>query len=205
MIKLVLARHGQTDYNFGHRLQGQTDRPLNETGIKQAEEQGKYLSKINFDVLISSDLKRSAMAAKNHSKLTGLNINLDPNWRERDFGKHSETKLTDLGYQNPTYDDMVHHFYECDCPNGETKKQFEERLKKGLKELCEKYKDKKVMLHTHGGVIMFILNILFNKERTFENSIAHKNGFISYLEIEENLKVTKSHLSFPVSEIKEYF
>lgn len=58
-MKLLLTRHGQTDWNIALKIQGTTDIELNETGIKQAEETREKLKSENIDVIITSPLKRA--------------------------------------------------------------------------------------------------------------------------------------------------
>ena len=49
---LYIIRHGKTDWNLKYKLQGKTDIPLNEEGIKMAREAGERYKDINFDVLL---------------------------------------------------------------------------------------------------------------------------------------------------------
>ena len=56
-MRLLLTRHGQTDWNVKGKIQGLTDIELNETGIKQAEDTREKLLNENIDVIISSPLK----------------------------------------------------------------------------------------------------------------------------------------------------
>lgn len=61
MIKLVLVRHGQSQWNLENRFTGWTDVDLSEKGIQEAKEAGKVLRKNNyhFDVAFTSCLKRA--------------------------------------------------------------------------------------------------------------------------------------------------
>jgi glucosyl-3-phosphoglycerate phosphatase len=86
IVKLVLWRHGQTTYNAERRFQGQSDVPLNEVGIRQAEEAGPYLSALAPDAIFSSDLSRAATTAAVLGRLTGLNVQFDKDLRERGGG-----------------------------------------------------------------------------------------------------------------------
>ena len=57
--KLVILRHGQTDYNKHHLMTGQADVPLNEAGEKQAIDAGRLLSGMRFDKVYASTLSRA--------------------------------------------------------------------------------------------------------------------------------------------------
>ena len=63
-MKLYLVRHGQTDWNLKRIAQGQTDIPLNATGIQQAEALRDKLQNYQFDICYASPLKRAAQTAQ---------------------------------------------------------------------------------------------------------------------------------------------
>jgi probable phosphoglycerate mutase len=86
IVKLVLWRHGQTRYNAERRFQGQSDVPLNEVGLQQAEEAAPYLAALKPDAIFSSDLSRAATTASVLGRLTGLPVQLDKDLRERGGG-----------------------------------------------------------------------------------------------------------------------
>lgn len=93
-MKLYLVRHGQTDWNIDNRLQGQVDNPLNNTGIRQAEELKKKLNSYSFDVCYCSPLKRAVQTAEiitdNRCKII-----FDDNLKERSFGNLEGEKPED--------------------------------------------------------------------------------------------------------------
>ena len=62
-MKLYIIRHGETSWNAEGRLQGQTDIPLNENGIRLAKITGEALKEVPFDLAISSPLKRARQTA----------------------------------------------------------------------------------------------------------------------------------------------
>ena len=59
-MKLYIIRHGETSWNAEGRLQGQTDIPLNENGIRLAKITCEALKEVPFDLAISSPLKRAS-------------------------------------------------------------------------------------------------------------------------------------------------
>ena len=81
----MLWRHGQTNWNVEHRFQGQTDIPLDETGVAQAEYTAKRLVTLRPDAIFASDLSRAQQTAAALSVLAGLPVTLDKDLRER-FG-----------------------------------------------------------------------------------------------------------------------
>ena len=60
---LYIMRHGRTDWNVRHKLQGRTDIPLNDEGRMMAAEAGKQYSDIHFDICYSSPLERAKETA----------------------------------------------------------------------------------------------------------------------------------------------
>ena len=79
-------RHGQTTWNAERRFQGQSDIPLDETGQAQAERAARLLAALRPDLIVSSDLSRAASTAAPLARLTGLEVTLDKDLRERHGG-----------------------------------------------------------------------------------------------------------------------
>jgi probable phosphoglycerate mutase len=81
-----LWRHGQTVWNAERRFQGQSDIPLDQTGEAQAERAARLLAALSPDMIISSDLSRASGTAAPLARLTGLQVILDKDLRERHGG-----------------------------------------------------------------------------------------------------------------------
>ena len=82
-VRLVLWRHGQTQWNVEGRFQGQSDIPLDPEGEQQAERAARLLAALQPKAIYSSDLLRAAATAAPLARLTGLPVILDKDLRER--------------------------------------------------------------------------------------------------------------------------
>jgi probable phosphoglycerate mutase len=87
VTRLIVWRHGNTDWNAGNRVQGQTDVPLNDLGRQQAVDAAELLVRLRPAVIVASDLQRAADTAAALAALTGLPVNYDKRLRERFFGE----------------------------------------------------------------------------------------------------------------------
>jgi glucosyl-3-phosphoglycerate phosphatase len=85
--RLVLLRHGQTDYNLAGRMQGHLDSQLTDTGRAQAVTVAPEIARMAPDLLISSDLRRAIDTADIVGAATGLPVKLDPRLRETHLGE----------------------------------------------------------------------------------------------------------------------
>ena len=63
-MKLYLVRHGETSWNIERKVQGQTDIPLTETGVRQAEKVREELKDVAFDICYCSPLMRAKRTAE---------------------------------------------------------------------------------------------------------------------------------------------
>ncbi len=84
--RLVMLRHGQTEFNVGSRMQGQLDTELSELGRAQAVAAAEVLGKRQPLLIISSDLRRAYDTAVALAEHTGLPVRTDPRLRETHLG-----------------------------------------------------------------------------------------------------------------------
>ncbi|MBR0040718.1 MAG: histidine phosphatase family protein [Oscillospiraceae bacterium] len=83
---LYIMRHGKTDWNAAHRLQGLTDIPLNDEGRHMAERAREEIRDVPFDVCYSSPLRRARETAEIVLRGRGVPILTDDRLREMSFG-----------------------------------------------------------------------------------------------------------------------
>lgn len=99
--RLIVWRHGNTDWNAGKRVQGQTDVPLNELGRQQAVDAADLLVRLRPTALVASDLSRAADTAAALAALTGLSVSYDERLRERFFGAWEGLTMAEVTQTRP--------------------------------------------------------------------------------------------------------
>lgn len=93
--RLLLLRHGQTAWNLEQRVQGQTDVPLDDTGMLQAEKVAPVIAAMRPAFVRSSDLSRARVTAEKVADAAGLEVQVDRRLREFDLGERAGTTLSD--------------------------------------------------------------------------------------------------------------
>lgn len=142
---IYLVRHGQTDWNLQHRVQGRADIELNQTGISQAEELARKLSNVKFDVCFCSPLKRALKTAQTIHK---GKIIIDNRVIERGNGElEGRTDWKELGVN---FNDPNEKRFKI-----ETLPELQKRLISFWNEIMEKYPDQNVLVVTHAGFAMW--------------------------------------------------
>ncbi|GBG39938.1 glucosyl-3-phosphoglycerate phosphatase [Mycobacterium montefiorense] len=110
--RLVMLRHGQTDFNAGSRMQGQLDSALTELGRAQAGAAAEVLGKLQPLLIVSSDLHRAYDTAIKLGERTGLQVRADTRLRETHLGDwqgltHSEVDAQAPGARSTWRDDAT--------------------------------------------------------------------------------------------------
>lgn len=146
MINLIIVRHGKTDWNNQHRLQGATNIPLNEAGENDAKNLSSEIGKMHIDVCLCSPLDR---AHKTAQILAGdLPIVINDNLIERTFGEFEGVVVDD---------NLIHTMWNYDLNYGEKGvESIRECLKRAeqiLSKIQQEYNNKTVLIVTHASLI----------------------------------------------------
>lgn len=155
-MKIYVVRHGQTDWNVLKLCQGQINIPLNEKGIEQAKITKEKLEKEKIDLIITSPLDRAKKTADIINEDRNIEIIKDARLIERDLGEFEKAKMDSFDHKG-FWDYNCNYNYE----KAENIRDFYQRIKNVLDEYQETYKEKNILLSTHGGVTMAIY-IYFN-------------------------------------------
>ena len=173
-MNLYVVRHGQTNLNLEHRLQGRIGLPLNETGIQQAQELQKKLKDVKFDVAYSSPQERAIQTVSIVSGINKDEIILDERLQPCDMGEAD----------NKVIDENLHFEFgllpvRSEYRGVENPDDFKTRIKSFLDELINKYKGKDINIIIGGhkcttGCIEGIINGFPENGDFF--AISTKNG-----------------------------
>ena len=180
MSRIILIRHGETDWNREGRSQGWADNDLSELGLRQAELLGEHVRE-RYDVskVISSDLKRCTQTAD----ALGKEYQTNPLLREIDTGKFSGLLWEEIQSRYPEESLALSESIYVSPPEGESWLQVMARAGKFVDESRMLNSDEDVVLVTHGGTIKcFIVTLLglpldavhkFNMSNTGVTVIGH--------------------------------
>ncbi|WP_448221482.1 histidine phosphatase family protein [Gordonia iterans] len=159
--RLVLLRHGQTEYNATRRMQGHLDTELSDLGVAQAAEAARVIGARSPRLIRSSDLRRAHDTALALAAVTGLDVVTDPRLRETHLGdwqglSHSEVDAAMPGARRIWRDDAT-----WTPPGGESRVDVAARAVPVVAELVEQLdgwgegdqSERPVVLVAHGGVI----------------------------------------------------
>lgn len=127
----MLWRHGQTVWNAERRFQGQSDIPLDTTGEAQAERAARLLAALRPSLIVSSDLQRATMTAAPLARLTGLEVAVDKDLRERFGGRWEGLTDSEIRTQFP-----VEHA-SWTPPDGETSAAVAHRAKAAMQRVAD--------------------------------------------------------------------
>ena len=170
MAILVLIRHGQSLWNAENRFTGWTDIDLSKKGENEAEEAGKKLENITFDVVHTSALMRAQRTAEiiiQHNKISkDVPTYKDERLNERHYGSLQGLNKTETAEKYGA--EQVHIWrrsFDISPPDGESLKTTAERTLPYFKEDIVKHlnEEKNVLISAHGNslraIVMYIENI----------------------------------------------
>ena len=154
LTRLILIRHGETDWNAQARLQGQLDVPLNARGRRQAASLAEALRHEGLSAVISSDLSRARDTASALASALGLPLALDVGLRERCFGVLQGLTRQQMDQHQPLLARRWHRREPDFAPEGaESLRDFQARCLATVARLAATHAGRCLALVSHGGVL----------------------------------------------------
>ncbi len=150
MTTLLLARHGQTDWNVEHRWQGNP--PLNESGREQARLLGRAVAAAPPEALFSSDLIRARQTAAIVAEHVRLEVEVDSRLREVDAGEWVGLTSRELEERYPE-GFARYHAGGIGWEHGETYEEAVDRVTTALKAIAAVHPGSRVLVVTHAGAL----------------------------------------------------
>jgi probable phosphoglycerate mutase len=138
---ILLARHGETDWNREGRFQGWADPPLNDAGRAQARELAGRLRDTRFDAVYSSDLRRAHETADIVAAPHDVPVVTDPGLREIDVGSWSGLTRAEIEERFPG---AQHH-------DGESREDHLARVLAAVERIARAHVGERILIVSHGG------------------------------------------------------
>ena len=149
--RLLLARHGETEWNRTGRFQGHADPPLSEIGREQAAALAERLAGNGIRAIYTSDLLRASETAQLVATRLGLEVVEEAGLREIDVGSWSGLTRDEIASSDPEGFERwlggeIGH-------DGETREQLTDRVVAAVERIAHAHAGVTVLVVSHGGAI----------------------------------------------------
>jgi phosphoserine phosphatase len=152
---ILIARHGESDWNRERRWQGHADRPLSERGREQAQALAERLAHVELDAVCSSDLRRARETGAAVAERQGLQVQVMPELREVDVGTWSGLTRAEAEARFPEGFRRWREGFPG-WQDGETYEAMTDRVLAAVDCIANEYEGGRVLVVSHGGPIRAI-------------------------------------------------
>jgi broad specificity phosphatase PhoE len=150
VTRVVLIRHGETDWNVEGRYQGQADPPLNLNGLAQANELAQRLIPVGLQVLYTSPLQRASQTARAIAARLDIPLYTDPRLMEIHQGDWQTRLRSEI---ENLYPDLFRKWesepWQVTPPMGESLRQVQARVTEFVNETLKRHPDTCLGLVSH--------------------------------------------------------
>ena len=183
MARLILVRHGQTEWNRIERFRGRADLALNETGVKQAEAVAERLSGWNVAAVYSSPLRRALMTAEIIGSRLGLLVQPLDGLIDINYGKWQGLSPAEAAKQDADlYTRWLERPHEVVFPQGESLQDVRLRIEGVIAEMLDKHSDQTVSLVSHVVVCRVFICTVLGLDNSHFWQIGQDTGAINVIE-----------------------
>ena len=183
MTRLLLVRHGESEYNSARRFAGHVDIGLTEGGLRQVERLRERLSGEKIDAVYCSDLRRAQLTAERLIEGRGLSITTCPELREISYGEIEGLAFSEIQQKYPELAKQIRNFdLEMAFPGGETFMEFVRRVETFKERLANHAESDSVLVVAHGGPLRALLCSLLGIGQTCWWQLRVDNASLSIVE-----------------------
>jgi probable phosphoglycerate mutase len=188
-MRLIIIRHGESEWNRIGRYQGQQDAPLSELGARQAEALARRLTHEPVDAIFASPLQRAAKTAqaiaRHHPDVPFL---LEPALLEINHGAWEGLMAEEvIERYGEGLREWRSHPTRAQMPNGESFSNILKRVLDFKERLCSDYHGRNVLISTHDVVVKILVADALGMNMDRINRIWVTNASISVIEYSEDL------------------
>ncbi len=158
MKRLIILRHGETEWNREERFRGMADLPLTEKGLQQAKSAAERIATLKPQVIYSSPLRRTIQTAEIVADPLGLPVQPSEDLRDIDYGLWQGLSLKEAYHKyRKGYLDWLHSPQLVKFPQGESLPIVQERVNRLLKNVIEADREDVILFVTHKVVCKVLL------------------------------------------------
>lgn len=150
--RIILWRHGRTEYNLQQRFQGQIDIPLDAVGRSQAKSAATHLALEEPTAVISSDLSRAAQTAQALAESVGLPVEIDAGLREIDAGAWEGMTRPEILAKWPDEYNAWRRGEFIRVGGGETRPELADRVAQAILDHAQKHEGT-IVIVSHGAAL----------------------------------------------------
>ena len=192
-MKLYFIRHGETDWNLLGKIQGSHDIPLNETGLRQAEELSRRLIEqgYRFTKIYTSQQQRAFKTAEILSQYVNMEVTPVKGLEEVNLGDWEGLSWSEVKLKFPEeYNAWYHNRRYARAPRGESYQDLLDRLLPAIHTILQTNSDH-VAIVTHGAVVMSLQCYLTDTPFQEMKKFAPENTAV--VEIDSGMFVQEGH------------
>jgi broad specificity phosphatase PhoE len=165
MVKIILVRHGETDWNREQVFRGRNDVPLNAVGLAQARAVRDSLKHVDISVLYASPLSRALRTASTIGEKRDLSVNVEEGIVDIDFGTWQglSHQLVKEEFKN-LYEIWMNKPHSVRFPEGESLDDVQKRSMQALEKIVKNNPGETVALVSHRVVLKVLLCTILGLE-----------------------------------------
>ncbi len=184
MTRLMLVRHGLTEYNNTRKFGGHSDVELNDEGRIQAEKVRTRLVGEKIDAIYSSDLKRAISTVEIISDGREVETIICPELREMNYGDAEGMTFDEIGRKYPGLREMIIDFdMQLEFPGGESLSEFIERTITFMDRINNQPGNQVVLIVSHSGPLKVLVCHLLGLDQSHWPNFRIDNASLSIIDI----------------------